>query len=86
MIDIMMTGVAETVDYECRLAFDAVGVPHQYLRINTSLRDLPPGMSSNLDDASPSNLSGLRELGVETAEQYCEQLDRFAELLVAAGE
>ncbi len=84
LIDIMMTGVAETVDYECKLAFDAVGVPEQYLRINVSLRNLPPGMSSDMDDASESNLDGLRELGLETSQQFNGQLEEFARLLVEA--
>ena len=84
IIDIMSSGMAETVDYECHLAFDAVGVPDQYLRINVSLRDLPPGMSANMDDASQSNLTGLHELGMETAERFAQQLDAFAELLIQA--
>lgn len=85
LIDIMMSGVAETVDYECRLAFEAVGVPQQYLRLNVPLRNLLPGMSSNLDDACEANLIGLRELGLELAERQTAELDRFAELLVAAN-
>ena len=81
LIDIMMAGVAETVDYECRLAFDAVGSPHQYLRLNVPLRDLPPGVSSDMDDASPGNILGLRELGREVAERRDADLTRFARLL-----
>ena len=86
LIDIMMSGVAETVDYECRLAYEAVGVPQQYLRINMPLRDLPPGSTANLDDASEANLNALREMGMELAERMDAELSRFAELLVATDQ
>ena len=33
LIDIMMSGVAETVDYQLRQIYDAVGTPKQYMRI-----------------------------------------------------
>ena len=36
VIDIMMSGVSETVDYQLKQIFDAVGKPKQYLRINGS--------------------------------------------------
>ena len=85
LIDIMMTGLAETVDYECHLAFDAVGVPEQYLRMNVPLSKLPPGISSNMDDASPGNLRGLCELGMELAEQHDAQLTAFARRLIAGS-
>jgi patatin-like phospholipase/acyl hydrolase len=84
LVDIMMSGVSETVDYECRQAFEAVGVPGQYLRINVELDRLPPGVSSDLDNADLRNLAGLRELGAETAERFDAQLDRFARLLLDA--
>jgi len=36
LIDIMMSGVAETVDYQVRQIYDAIERPNQYLRINAS--------------------------------------------------
>lgn len=85
LVDIMMSGVSETVDYECRQAFEAVGVPQQYLRINVEMDRLPPGVSSDLDNAQERNLRGLCELGTETAERFSRQLDDFARLLIEAG-
>ncbi|MEQ8787340.1 MAG: patatin-like phospholipase family protein [Pirellulaceae bacterium] len=84
LVDIMMSGVSETVDYECRQAFEAVNVPEQYLRINVEMDRLPPGVSSDLDDAQDRNLRGLAELGAETAERFSTQLDNFAQLLIDA--
>lgn len=85
MFDIMMSGVSETIDYECSVAFDAVGVPDQYLRINVDLGRLPPGVTSEMDNAEETNMHGLRELGAETAERHSADLDRFAELLIQSG-
>jgi patatin-like phospholipase/acyl hydrolase len=82
MVDIMMSGLSETVDYECRQAFEAVNVPEQYLRINVEMERLPPGVSSDLDDAQDRNLRGLAELGTETAERFSGQLEQFAKLLI----
>ena len=38
VLDIMMSGVAETVDYQLRQMFRAVGAPERYLRIEVELR------------------------------------------------
>jgi hypothetical protein len=82
LVDIMMSGVSETVDYECRTAFDAVGTPHQYLRVNAEMSRLPHGTTCELDDVSQDNLLGLRELGEEAAERRDRELDAFVDLLV----
>ena len=82
LIDIMMSAMAETADYEIRLAFDAVERPHQYLRVNVEMDRLPPETSSELDDAADGNINGLLELGAEAAERSDEQLDQFVDLLV----
>lgn len=82
LIDIMMSAMAETSDYEIRLAFDAVERPHQYLRVNVEMDRLPPETTSELDDASEGNINGLLELGAEAAECNDDALDRFVDLLV----
>ena len=79
LIDIMMSGVAEVVDYQLRQMFDAVGAQNQYVRINT---ELPIDVSTDMDDASPQNLKALKELGTYTAQNFDTQLDAFVELLV----
>ncbi|NOX56020.1 MAG: patatin [Planctomycetes bacterium] len=82
VIDIMMSGVAETVDYQVQKIFESVKRPEQYLRINVELTPsrLRPGMSPDMDDASTENLNGLRELGEELAEEYEDALGQFIKL------
>ncbi len=82
LIDIMMSAMAETADYEIRLAFDAVGRPEHYLRVNVEMDRLPPGTTSDMDNAAPENINGLLELGAEAAERQDEALDRFVALLI----
>lgn len=82
LVDIMLSGASETVDYECHLAFDAVGVPDQYLRIDADLERLPPRTTCDLDNADPDNLAGLEELGAEAADRMNRRLDAFVELLI----
>jgi len=79
LIDIMMSGVADVVDYQLRQMFDAVGAPSQYVRINT---ELPIDVNSDMDDASPKNLQALKELGTYTAQNFDTQLDAFVDLIV----
>lgn len=82
LFDIMLSSVSETVDYECRLAFDAVGAPEQYLRVDVGLDRLPPCTTCDLDNADPDNLNGLVELGAEAAEKNSRQLDSFVDVLL----
>lgn len=79
LIDIMMSGVADVVDYQMRQIFDGDDVPKQYLRINT---ELPIDVNPDMDDASQKNLLALKELGNETALKFNMELDTFVELLV----
>jgi len=78
VIDIMMTGVAETVDYQLRRIYDAVERPQQYLRINGELEKA----KHDLDDASPENLQALSEDGIRIAERFDKELDAFIEHLL----
>ena len=79
LIDIMMSGVAEVVDFQLRQMFEAVGAKGQYFRINT---ELPIDVSPDMDDASPRNLQALKELGTYTAQNYDDQLNALVELIV----
>lgn len=79
LIDIMMSGVSDVVDYQLRQMFEAVGVSSQYLRINT---ELPIDVNSDMDDASPKNLQGLKELGTYTAQNFDAQIDAFVDLII----
>jgi uncharacterized protein len=79
LINIMMSGVSEVVDYQLNEIFHAVKAPDQYLRINTVL---PITVNPEMDDASGKNLMALKELGTETAQKFDNQLDEFIEYLV----
>ena len=79
LIDIMMSGVAEVVDYQLKQMFEANGSQNQYLRINT---ELPGDVSPDMDDARTENLLALKELGTYTAQNFDKELDALVELLV----
>lgn len=79
LIDIMMSGVAETVDYQIKQIYKAVEKPKQYLRIDPDL-----GLASReMDDASTENLRNLKEAGMESARKMDKELTEFAKLLIA---
>lgn len=79
IIDIMMSGVAETVDYQLKQIYEAVGIPKQYLRISPELGNA----SSDMDDASLENLKALKEAGTQSAIKHKKDLTQLAEMLIA---
>lgn len=79
LIDIMMSGVAETVDYQVQKIYEAVEAERQYLRIDTTLME---GVNPDMDDASEKNLEALRIIGANTADLFDKQLEQFARMLV----
>ena len=80
LIHIMMTGVAETVNYQIIQIYDAIERPNQYLRITPDLSKEKP---LPIDDASEEKISELLRIGNEQADKYKEQLDKFIDLLLA---
>jgi patatin-like phospholipase/acyl hydrolase len=78
LIDILMSGVSETVNFQLGQIFDSVKKPKQYLRINDELLFAGPDM----DDASTENLSHLRQEGTRIAEEFDDELDAFVDLLL----
>jgi patatin-like phospholipase/acyl hydrolase len=78
LIEILMTGNSDTVDYQLRKMFDAVDAPDQYVRIDPILGDASPDM----DNGSVENLEALREAGTESAENNTEILDELADRLI----
>jgi patatin-like phospholipase/acyl hydrolase len=80
LIHIMMTGVAETVNYQIIQIYDAIERPNQYLRITPDLSKEKP---LPIDDASEEKISELLRIGNEQASKYKEQLDKFIDLLLA---
>lgn len=79
VIDIMMSGVSETVDYHMRQIFDASEKSNQYLRIDPELGKA----NREMDDASYKNLKALEEVGKLSAIENDEKLTEFANLLIA---
>ncbi len=80
MIHIMMTGVAETVNYQIIQIYDVIERPNQYLRITPDLSKEKP---LPIDGASEEKISELLRIGKEQADKYKEQLDKFIDLLLA---
>lgn len=78
LIDIMMSGVSETVDFQMKQIFESVNKSKQYLRIEPSLRNA----NSEMDDASYDNLKALQDAGRKCAEESKKSLTDFAKLLI----
>jgi len=78
IIDIMMSGVADTVHYQLTQIYDAVEKPDQYLRISPKLFTA----DSAMDNASAENLTKLKNDGEQNAKDFDKELTAFAKLLV----
>lgn len=77
LIDIIMGGVDETVDYQLRQIYSAVEAPDQYLRINPIVDD--GGSMAKIDNVSKQNINALVELGNDMAQENNDKLDKFIE-------
>lgn len=80
IIDMIMTGVAETVDFQMKQVFRTIQNPNQYLRINPVVPASSP--MSQMDNSSEKNLVELRQLGNDTASKNSKALDEFIEFLL----
>lgn len=78
VIDIMMSGVSDAVDYQLRQIYSAVEKPEQYLRISPELGKAKPAM----DNATPANLKALEQAGKDNALKYDAELTKFAQMLL----
>jgi uncharacterized protein len=79
VIDIMMSGAAETTDYHMIKMFAANGNKANYTRIQpANLRDADPAM----DNATKVNMQALVEVGIKTSEECADELDRIVEILL----
>lgn len=79
LFDIIMTGVAETVDYQMQKIFDTTEHPENYLRINTVLESR---QSLRMDDYSEANLNEIAKLGQQLTEANRQRLDQWIQLLL----
>jgi patatin-like phospholipase/acyl hydrolase len=78
LIDIIMSGASETVDYQLRQIYDAVGAKGQYLRIQTLLGP----RNADMDNVEPENLAELKEIGAFAAANKDAELDQFIQGLI----
>lgn len=78
VLQIILSGVGETVDYQLRQIFTAAQCPAQYLRINGPLLDA----SHEMDNATPENIVALASDGQRIADEADEEIDKFIKFLV----
>ncbi|MDT0676676.1 patatin-like phospholipase family protein [Autumnicola musiva] len=81
LIDIMMTGNSETVDYQLKKIYDTLAVEdcEDYYRIQPQLIHA----DSAMDNAKPGNLKVLHEDGLAAVEKHKEQLDEIVQKLIS---
>ena len=82
VLDIMMSGVAETVDYQLGQIFESVERQGQYHRIQV---DLPRWVSSELDRADRENMRRLEEVGETLAYERSDEIIEIADQVIEAG-
>lgn len=81
VLDILMSGAAETVDYQMQALFTAAGCASQYLRLQANLADFPD-VDSAMDNASEENMSALEDAGNKLAKDSDAELTAFARALL----
>ncbi|MEI8186260.1 MAG: patatin-like phospholipase family protein [Chlorobiaceae bacterium] len=82
VLDIMMSGVSETVDYQMRQLFTSAGSPDQYQRLQLDLKQYTD-VDSSMDNASEKNMRALENAGKDLAKKSDSQLTAFANMLLA---
>lgn len=82
ILDILMSGAAETVDYQMKALFTTADCPDQYLRLQVDLADFPD-VDNAMDNASEDNMQALEAAGQALAAQSDKQLSAFATSLLA---
>jgi patatin-like phospholipase/acyl hydrolase len=78
VLDIMLAGASETVDFQLKHIFDAIGCGDTYFRISPDIGNA----TIEMDDASPENLKALRDAGIAAAKLHDNQLEAIASFLV----
>jgi uncharacterized protein len=80
-LDIMMSGVSETVDYQMQSLFTAAGCPDQYLRMQADLSRTDADTA--MDNATEKNMQALEDAGQALANDFDSQLDALVKVLLA---
>ena len=78
IIDIMMSGNAETVTYQLRKIWETTDTPDHFVRLAPDLYEA----NSEMDDASVNNMKHLHEAGKKFVSENIELLDRVVKLLI----
>jgi patatin-like phospholipase/acyl hydrolase len=84
VLNILMSGVAETVDFQLRILFKAAQCPGQYLRVEANLNKFDD-VDSAMDNASPVNMEALKQIGNTLAEDNEKALTEWAKTLMEAS-
>ena len=79
VLDIMLAGSSQTVHLHLKQMFEAVGRPHQYVRISPHLHSA----DHKMDNVSGKNLEALKQAGMINAKKHDETLTEFAKILIA---
>ncbi|MDQ3047288.1 MAG: patatin-like phospholipase family protein [Bacteroidota bacterium] len=78
VLDVMMSGASDTIDFQLKQIFDAVDRQGHYFRINPEIGEA----DTEMDNASEKNLKSLKEAGIATAERHDEELNKIASILI----
>ena len=78
LIDIMMSGNAETVTYQLRRIWETTPTPNEFIRLAPDLYEA----NGDMDDASVENLNHLNEAGKKFVSDNIGLLDRVVKLLI----
>tara|TARA_B100000674_G_scaffold111364_1_gene82686 strand:- start:8255 stop:9274 length:1020 start_codon:yes stop_codon:yes gene_type:complete len=78
LVDIMMSGSSETIDFQLKHIFDSEDVPNQYTRIEPSMGS----SDQDMDSVSELNLHALKLAGENSANYYEDKLYFIADQLL----
>lgn len=78
VIDIMMSGASETIDFQLKKIFGSANNSKNYYRFSPDIGEADTAM----DNASSINLNALKEAGIASAERYDAELEEIARFLV----
>ncbi len=78
LINIMMSGVSETVDYQLRKLFMSINRSQNYARIEPALGNA----SQEMDDVSDQNLKALSQSGISCAQKNDDLLNTIVDVLI----
>jgi patatin-like phospholipase/acyl hydrolase len=81
ILDVLMSGVAETVDYQLKTLFKSAKRADQYLRVDVDL-NMSPRVDNRMDNASEENMRELEEVGKGVARVHDAALNGFLKLLL----